>query len=374
MDGVFEVILLTLGNPNRLTGGYLYHLRMAELAPRHGARLRFVTLPDRNFPLPALAAGAALRRVRRATPRAVVLDSIVAPFLAPWLARQRFEIPLVPMLHQPPGGIDHGRLRTAVQTGLDRVAYRHAGRIMVASEALAAELVRGGMAPERLTVVPPGRDVAAALGPPPAGVRRGRSAAMLCVGNWVERKGIHSLLEAVATLPDRTVTLHLAGDDRAEPAYAARLRERIRQPDLTSRVVVHGPLPREGIAALYAASDFFALPSLREPYGTVYGEAMAFGLPVVGWQAGNLPHLAEDGREGLLVRPGNVPGLAGAIRILAEDTDLRRQLGDAARRRAEQRPTWDESAALFFATLRETAEEWRAPPRQGERAACGGTL
>jgi hypothetical protein len=40
-----------------------------------------------------------------------------------------------------------------------------------------------------------------------------------------------------------------------------------------------------------------ALPSLREPYGTVYGEAMAAGLPADGWGAGNLPRLAGDGVE-----------------------------------------------------------------------------
>ena len=39
------------------------------------------------------------------------------------------------------------------------------------------------------------------------------------------------------------------------------------------------------------------LPSWKEPYGTVYGEAMACGLPVVGWRAGNLPYLADDDRE-----------------------------------------------------------------------------
>jgi glycosyltransferase involved in cell wall biosynthesis len=97
------------------------------------------------------------------------------------------------------------------------------------------------------------------------------------------------------------------------------------------------------------------LPSLREPYGTVWGEAMAAGLPVVGWRAGNLPHLAEDGREGLLATPGDVAGLSHALRRLAEDEDLRRSLAAAAGRRAAARPTWAQSAELFFGVLREAA-------------------
>jgi glycosyltransferase involved in cell wall biosynthesis len=73
------------------------------------------------------------------------------------------------------------------------------------------------------------------------------------------------------------------------------VRARLSAADLAGRVVVHGPLPVAQVAAYYAAADAFVLASSREPYGTVYGEAMAAGLPVVGYAAGNLPHLARDG-------------------------------------------------------------------------------
>src|SRR5690606_15323918 len=142
-------------------------------------------------------------------------------------------------------------------------------------------------------------DVALAAAVPPGDLRQGRRAAFLCVGNWVERKGIHHLLDAFARLPAVAAILHLAGDDRVEPGYAARVRSRLADPDLAGRVVMHGRLPVSEVAALYQAADAFVLPSIKEPYGTVYGEAMTFGLPVVGWRAGNLPYLAEHEREGL---------------------------------------------------------------------------
>ena len=81
---------------------------------------------------------------------------------------------------------------------------------------------------------------------------------------------------------------------------------------------------------MYRDADVFVLPSVREPYGTVYGEAMAAGLPVVGWRAGNLPHLASHEREGLLVEPGDVRALTSALRRLTEDEELRTRLGAAA--------------------------------------------
>jgi glycosyltransferase involved in cell wall biosynthesis len=118
---------------------------------------------------------------------------------------------------------------------------------------------------------------------------------------------------------------------------------------------VHGPLDRDRISALYHGADVFVLPSVREPYGTAYGEAMAAGLPVVGWRAGNLPHLATHDREGLVLPPGDVDALSAALRRLADDEPYRRRLGEAARRRAEELPTWDDSAARLFDTLRAVA-------------------
>jgi glycosyltransferase involved in cell wall biosynthesis len=288
----------------------------------------------------------------------VVLDSIAAAFLGPWLAATpSVAPPLVGSLHQPPGGIDHGPVRRTVQAPLDRLAWRRARMLVVASQALAEHLTAEGFPRERIRLVPPGRDVAPVPSGPPPELRAARRASLLCVANWVERKGILPLLEAVAQLPEGLGTLHLAGDDHADPRYAARVRARLSRPDLAGRVVVHGPLPREQVAALYKAADLFVLPSFREPYGTVWGEAMAFGLPVIGWRAGNLPHLAEHGREGLMASPGDVEALSRALARLAADEALRRRMGEAARRRAADRPTWEQSAALFFAALREAAHD-----------------
>ena len=351
-DAHLTIALLTLGDPGRLTGGYLFHQRLVQLAPRHGCRIKFISFPDRPFPLATLAAPAVLRRSRAIGARVLVLDSIAAAFLGPWLTVRPPTVPLVGMLHQPPGGIDHGPLRTAVQARLDRLAYRHARCLMIASDSLADDFQAAGVPRARLRVVPPGRDVAGSVGPPPGDLRQGRRAALLCVANWIERKGIVELLDAVALLPDETATLHLAGSQDEDPAYAARIRQRLARSDLSERVVVHGPVSREQVAGLYAGADGFVLAAFREPYGTVWGEAMAFGLPVVGWRAGNLPYLAEDGREGVLAPPGDVDGLARVLGRLATDPALRRRIGEAARRRALQRPTWDDSAALFFTAIR----------------------
>ena len=351
MTRTLGVVLITLGDPGQLTGGYLFHRRLAELAPAHAARLDFVSFPERPYPVAIVDAASVLRSIERIRPDVVVLDSIAAAFMAFHAPRR----PMAGMLHQPPGGIDHGPLRMRLQATLDNLAYRHVSPLLVASDSLADDLRQHGFFGERLRVVPPGRDVATETAPPPGDLRRGRRISLLSVGNWVQRKGTLDLLDAVAQLDDRAATLHLVGNTAAEPDFARRIWERLSRDDLSARVVVHGPLTVGQVASMYAAADAFVLPSLKEPYGTVYGEAMAFGLPVVGWRAGNLPYLAEHEREGLLLEAGDVYGLAQALRRLAESPELRARLGEAARQRAIARPTWDDVARMFFGHLREVA-------------------
>jgi glycosyltransferase involved in cell wall biosynthesis len=99
----------------------------------------------------------------------------------------------------------------------------------------------------------------------------------------------------------------------------------------------------------------FALPSYAEAYGTVYGEALAAGVPVVGWRSGNLPNLVEDGREGCVVSPGDVAGLGAALLRLSTHDDWRAALTAAARERGRRLPTWDNTADTFFGALRRLA-------------------
>ena len=352
-----------------MTGGYLFHQRMADRAPDHGAGLRFVSIPD--LPLPwATAAGPAwllARATRNAD--ALVLDSIAASAAAPWLGRVR--APIVGMLHQPPGGIDAPHVQRRFRATFDRHAYRACHVLIVASDWLAGELVAAGLPSDRLRVVPPGKDLDVAAGRPTsedetgggdrASLRRGRVMAAVCVANWLPRKGIVELLEAIAGLPDEVVTLHLVGDTATRGGYARRVRERIAHSDLRDRVVVHGLIQPAAVHQLYQIVDAFLLPSFEEPYGTVWGEAMAAGLPVVGWQAGNLPFLADHGRDAVLVPVGDVPALGRAIEGLARDPALRGRLGRAALVRAAARPTWDETAARFFEIIHEVVSGHREP-------------
>lgn len=355
---MLRVALVTVGDPARLTGGYLYQGRVAERAADHDATVDVVH--------PAAVLGWS-RRSRRWD--VVLLDSLAAARLA--LAP--VGPPLVALLHQPPGGAPPNRWRAA----LDRRTYRRACLLVVVSDLLARQVADLG----RVVVVPPGRDpagagpaastapgaIAAASGvePPlnsdPEHLRRGRHIGAVCVANWLPHKGILPLLDAVARLPGDALTLHLVGDPDADTGYAAQVKARLA--GLTDRVVVHGSLPPARVAALLAAADVFALPSRGETYGMAHAEALAAGLPVIGWHSGNLPFLVHDGVEGILLPEGDVAGLAAALGGFAADPAQRSRLAANARRRGAELPTWDETASLLYAELRGVADDVRSGPR-----------
>ena len=331
---MLTICLITLGDPATLTGGYRYHRRMAELAARNDARITFASLPARR---PGLYGRRVLRTAAQAD--VVLVDSIAAAFVAPWLLRYRPRR-LAAIVHQPPGGIDHSPLRRWAQARLDRSVYQRCQVVIVASALLADRL-------DQAIVVPPGRDQKA--GDKASDLRQGARAAALCVASWLPNKGILELLDAAAALPAGTLRLHLAGDERTGTAYGQRVIRRIG--DLSGRVVRHGSCNDTEMGRLYRSADLFVLPSRWETYGTAYAEAMNAGLPVIGWRSGNLPHLIEDGKQGIVITPGDIRALTGALRRLAEDEAERRRMGAAAAHRALSLPTWEQSAEQFFSIL-----------------------
>jgi glycosyltransferase involved in cell wall biosynthesis len=160
-------------------------------------------------------------------------------------------------------------------------------------------------------------------------------------------KGIHTLVAAVARLPD--VSMDLVGDT-PNPAYAARVRRVIAARGLTRRVRIYGSLGRTALERRYAAASVFALPSTREGYGIAYVEALTHGLPVVGC---DIPATREvtDGAA-ILVAPGRVVPLATALKTLLTDERSRRALARRSLIRARHLPTWAESEARFVRAVR----------------------
>jgi glycosyltransferase involved in cell wall biosynthesis len=124
----------------------------------------------------------------------------------------------------------------------------------------------------------------------------------------------------------------------------------IRELELGDRVSLAGDLDAAALEAVYDRSDVFVLATLRETYGMAVAEALAHGLPVVSTATGAIPKLVGSD-AGLVVTPGDVAGLTGALTRVIVDSALRARLADAARRVRDSLPTWEATIAKMEAAL-----------------------
>jgi glycosyltransferase involved in cell wall biosynthesis len=351
MSENLRLSLITVGDPTRLTGGFLYHHRVRQKAPLMRGEIEVLSLPDLRFPLPILGLPRILWSLYRSPPDVVLLDSLAAAFVAPALPLVAQHTPILAMVHQVPGGIDHGPLRRAIQHRLDNLAYQACSGMILCSESLKETFHQLGY--QNLHVVEPGCDLPAIT--QDTGVRdlkAGRRLALLCVANWSPVKDILSLLRAVEQLTDDAATLHLIGRRNLNTEYGQKVQRTIAGERLAHRVVVHGEVPPEQLTAFYRDSDLFVMTSLGETYGMVYGEALNAGLPIVGWRLGHLPNLVEHDQQGWLVDPGDLVQLRDSIEMLGQDESRRLRLSQGAASKARQLPTWEDTTRRVMEVAR----------------------
>jgi glycosyltransferase involved in cell wall biosynthesis len=192
-----------------------------------------------------------------------------------------------------------------------RWLLRRARLVLCPSQALAREI---GDAATRLVM--PGVALPDAVGEPE------QPPHVLYVGRLSEEKGVLELVEATRDLPRVVV-----GE--------GPLRDRV--PDALGFVA-----PTE-LGPYYERAAVVVCPSRREGYGVVAREAMAYGRPVVATAVGGLAEALDDGVTGVLVPPRDPAALREAIERLLGDPELRERLGDAARKDARSRFSWEQA-------------------------------
>ncbi len=173
------------------------------------------------------------------------------------------------------------------------------------------------------------------LVPPPL---PGNPPRALFIGRLERWKGVDFLLRALAQVPDLRLDIIGTGPERN------RLETLARALAVTDRARFWGEYPDEDLPRRMADADFLVLPSVTvdEMFGMVLLEAMAAGRPVI---TTNVPsgvrEVNEAGVTGIEVPMRDVDALAGAMRTLAEDPDLRERMGAAGRARVRARFTVD---------------------------------
>jgi glycosyltransferase involved in cell wall biosynthesis len=181
---------------------------------------------------------------------------------------------------------------------------------------------------------------------------------LLTVCRLFRAKGVSEVIQALHDVSDEvpTAVLLVVGEE-TEAGYVDELRAMVRAYHLDGRVRFLGR--RDDVPALMAGADVFAMPSVVEPFGLVFAEAMAMALPVLALDNGGTVEVVEQGVTGLLSAPGDCDALAANLRLLLLDADTRAAYGKRGRERVERQFTTKRMAddtANVFADLLGRAE------------------
>jgi glycosyltransferase involved in cell wall biosynthesis len=158
-------------------------------------------------------------------------------------------------------------------------------------------------------------------------------------GRMEKRKGIHLCPEIVETiLKKHDVAFAFAGSDLFG-FMEKELLPRLKGQTLKGSVHYLGKLTLNEVGSCLRQSDLYFIPSLWEncPYSCL--EAMAAGRAIVASDAGGLPELIADGKNGLIAKSGDAQSFVRQLEKMIEDGPLRTRLGAAARRTVEERYT-----------------------------------
>lgn len=236
-----------------------------------------------------------------------------------------------------------------------RQKMREAGFVTVCNRAGHARLASLG---GNLRLIKHGLAKDATAATAPAQARDGSVAddpvRLVCVARAVEKKGLRTLVDAMATLP-RAMAFRL--DHFGGGPLLGALKAKARALGLEDRIVWHGAIPHAAVIAALDRSDLFVLPARMGSDGDRDGipnallEAQARGLAVVSTRVGGIEEAVSDGQTGRLVAPGDAGALAAVLLEMIEHPHAREALGraalDHARSAYDAEAGYDEIAGLL---------------------------
>lgn len=270
-----------------------------------------------------------------------------------WMAIEEVNAPLVEEQQR------HRRLADVTRAReLRRDSFSAAAAIVAVSENLAIQ-IRSEAGATPIATIPNGVNIDR-FRPDvePTWLRPKDAFVVAFAGSLKPWHGLSGLMDAFARLRDRVPRAHLLviGDGSERP----RLEEWANREQLEGSLSLVGARPHDEVPGLLASADVAVAPYPRVSDGDRFyfsplkvAEYLAMGLPVVASGIGQVESMIEDGRDGLLVPPGEPAVLAEALERIALDSSLARELSRLARRRASQQ-SWSRvvqrTLALAYAT------------------------
>lgn len=347
-----RVGLIIYGSLGTTSGGYLYDRKLVEYLHAAGAEVQVLSLPWRRYAyhLTDNFSASLYRELHRSSFDVLLQDELNHPSLF-WLnrcLRGRVRFPIISIVHHLRSSEAHPAGLNALHRWIER-RYLASVDGFVFNSHTTRRTVEALLGAQRPAVVAmPGADhLGLVLSPQQVAdrARGGGPLQVIFVGNLIPRKGLHTLLHALACLPRGTWHLTVVGNLSADVAYVRSIRRQIKRLGLSGHVLLTGALGEANLVTLLSRSNVLAVPSSYEGFGIVYLEGMAFGLPAIATTAGAAAEIITHGRDGFLVPVGDIAALGTCLSVLATDRERLLAMSLAARERYARHPTWREMGA-----------------------------
>lgn len=245
---------------------------------------------------------------------------------------------------------DNFPLRRWIYRWIERLHLSFADAIVVTSQYSRREALSLGIDDAKLQVFHPGLDRESFRYLSPSEQSDGEKK-ILCIGNFIPRKGIQYLIDAFAQIQREDFKLHLVGNAKDGGIYYQQLLRQVQRLGLEADVYFHRGIDKATIHYLYSTSEIFVLPSLKETFGMVLIEAMYYRLPIITTNTSAMPDLVSNGDNGLLVPPKDSTAMACALSALISDPMLRWRLGEVGHQRVKDAYHWDHTSARFLSLV-----------------------
>jgi glycosyltransferase involved in cell wall biosynthesis len=352
--------LVIYGSLDTLSGGYLYDRKLVEYLRAQGDTVEVFSLPWRNYaahltdnfhfrlPSPSVVA----RRVHFPTKQSpnfksfdiLIQDELNHPSLI-FANQRKHPCPIISLVHH----LRCSELRPKWQNAFYRVIekrYLQSVDGLIFNSQTTKSVVNGLIGKDKPSIIayPPTDRFGEAISEEKI-IRRAKTNPLriLFLGNVIERKGLHTLLQAIIHSPS-SIRLDIVGSLNSEPVYAKQMQEYVAANNLSSFILFHGPLDKEPLIEKLRQAHLLVVPSSYEGYGIVYLEGMCFGLPAIGTTAGAANEIIHDGINGFLIGRGDADLLANKLKLLNEKREVLIHLSLAARQQYLRQPKWEQIA------------------------------
>jgi glycosyltransferase involved in cell wall biosynthesis len=341
------------GSLNTLSGGYMYDRKLVEYLRAQGDSIEIISLPWRNYAA-HLTDNFSFNLPGNLD--ILIQDELNHPSLI-GANREKHPYPIVSLVHH----LRCSELRPNWHNDLYRIVekkYLQSVDGFIFNSQTTKSVVNGLMVNVKPSIVayPPTDRFGDAISKEEIKSRaQNEPLKILFLGNIIERKGLHILLEAIKSL-NFDLQLDVIGSLKSDPKYAKQMQDFVSVNDLhlrrtafgavqvSSIVTFHSSLDNEPLKQKFQQAHVLIVPSSYEGFGIVYLEGMGFGLPAIGTTAGAAGEIIEHGKTGYLIEPNDSKTLAEYISQLASDRNLLTQLSINARNRYIQQPSWNETA------------------------------